>query len=40
MQARTTVAGLTPGQLYFFRFRAHSRKGLGDYSDAVTCRVL
>jgi hypothetical protein len=40
IQARTTVTGLTPGQLYFFRFRAHGRKGLGDYSDAVTCRVL
>jgi hypothetical protein len=40
LRCKTTVADLVPGQLYFFRFRAHTRKGLIDASDAVKCRVL
>jgi hypothetical protein len=40
LRCKTTVADLVPGQLYFFRFRAHTWKGLGDVSDAVKCRVL
>ncbi|MEO7331646.1 MAG: fibronectin type III domain-containing protein [Minicystis sp.] len=39
MQARTTITGLLPGQLLYFRFRAHTRKGLGDYSNVVKCRA-
>ncbi len=39
MRARTTISGLQPGQMLYFRFRAHTRKGLGDYSDVVKCRV-
>lgn len=39
MRANTTMSGLTPGQVYFFRFRALTRKGLGDYSDVVQIRV-
>jgi hypothetical protein len=35
MSARTTIAGLVPGQVYAFRFRARTPKGLGDYSDVV-----
>lgn len=35
MTAKTRVSGLTPGQTYYFRFRAQTRKGLGDYSDVV-----
>jgi hypothetical protein len=30
-KASTTYSGLTPGQLYYFRFRAHTRKGMTDY---------
>jgi hypothetical protein len=33
------MTGLTPGQVYFVRFRAQTRKGLGDYSDVVKIRV-
>jgi len=40
MKASTTVSGLTPGQVYYFRFRARTRKGLGDYSDVVKLMVL
>jgi hypothetical protein len=40
MKADTTVAGLTPGQVYSFRFRAQTRKGLGDYSQVVSLMVL
>ncbi len=39
IQARTTITGLLPGQVLYVRFRAHTRKGLGDYSDVVKCRV-
>ncbi len=40
LKARATITGLTPGQRYYFRFRAHTRKGLGDYSDVVTLIVI
>jgi hypothetical protein len=40
MQASTSVTGLIPGQVYYFRFRAHTRKGLGDYSDVVRFMAL
>ncbi len=40
MTARTTIAGLTPGQVYYFRFHGRTRKGAVDYSDAVKCMVL
>jgi hypothetical protein len=35
MKSGTTISGLTPGQVYYFRFQARTRKGLGDYSDVV-----
>jgi len=40
MKTSTTVSGLTPGQVYYFRFRARTRKGLGDYSDVVKLIVV
>jgi hypothetical protein len=40
MQASTSISGLIPGQIYYFRFRAHTRKGMGDYSDVVRLMVL
>jgi hypothetical protein len=40
MQASTSVTGLIPGQVYYFRFRAHTRKELGDYSDVVRFMAL
>lgn len=33
---KTTVAGLTPGQVYYFRFRALTKKGKSDYSQVVS----
>jgi hypothetical protein len=33
--ANTSVAGLTPGKTYYFRFRAHTRKGMTEYSSTV-----
>jgi hypothetical protein len=36
MMSRTTVTGLTVGTTYFFRFRAETRKGLGDWSAIVS----
>lgn len=35
MKCKTTVSGLTVGTMYYFRFRARTRKGLGDYSITV-----
>lgn len=32
--SKTTITGLTPGQLYYFRFRALTTKGMTDYSAA------
>lgn len=40
MLAKTVVTGLTPGQVYSFRFRARSRKGMGAYSDPVKLMAL
>jgi hypothetical protein len=40
LQARTTVGGLVPGQVHYFRFRAQTRKGMGDPSDAVRLMVI
>jgi hypothetical protein len=38
-RVKTTIAGLTAGQMYYFRFRIHTAKGLGEYSDVVKCRI-
>lgn len=40
MRADTMISGLTPGEVYYFRFRAFSRKGLTDYTDVVALRAL
>lgn len=34
--ASTSISGLTPGQLYYFRFRALTPKGKGNYSQVVS----
>ena len=36
MKAKTMVTGLTVGTTYYFRFQAHTRKGLGDWSMTVS----
>jgi hypothetical protein len=36
MQAKITISGLTPGQMYYFRFCALTRKGMGDWSQATS----
>jgi hypothetical protein len=38
--AKTTVSGLSPGQVYYFRFQVRTRKGLSDYVDAVKLMVI
>jgi hypothetical protein len=40
MQASTVISGLTPGQTYYFRFRALTRKERKDYSQVVRLMVL
>jgi hypothetical protein len=35
LQASTVITGLTPGQTYYFRFRALTRKERKDYSQVV-----
>lgn len=40
MQASTVISGLTAGKVYYFRFRALTRKGKGDYSQIVSLMVL
>ena len=35
MKCKTTISGLATGAVYYFRFRAQTNKGLGDYSDIV-----
>jgi hypothetical protein len=35
LQAKTTVSELTPGVTYGFRFRAVTRRGVGDWCDAA-----
>jgi hypothetical protein len=37
---KTTIPGLTPALLYFFRFRCRGPKGLSDWSQVVSFRVL
>jgi spore coat protein U-like protein len=39
MKASTTIAGLTMGQVYYFRFHAQTRKGVGNYSQVVSLLV-
>ncbi len=39
MKAKLLVTGLTPGLVYYFRFRAHTRKGPVDYSQVVSLMV-
>ena len=39
MKAKLLLTGLTPGQVYYFRFRAHTRKGPVDYSQVVSLLV-
>lgn len=39
MRARTELAGLTPARTYYFRFRALTRAGWGDYSQIVSLLV-
>ena len=36
MRSKITIAGLTPGSVYYFRFRAQARKEMGDYSQIVS----
>ena len=38
-KARTTIAGLTLGQVYAFRMRALTTKGKGDYTQVVSLLV-
>ena len=40
MQASTEISGLTVGKVYYFRFRALTRKGKQDYSQVVSLMVL
>lgn len=40
MKARVVVSGLTPGRVYYFRFQAQTRKGLGDFSQIVSLMVI
>jgi len=39
MQCRTKVSGLTSACVYYFRFRAPTRRGLRDYSQVVSLLV-
>jgi hypothetical protein len=39
MKAVTVISGLTPGQTYYFRFRALTRKGMRDWSQIVSLLV-
>ena len=39
MQAHTLISGLTPGQTYYFRFSARTRKGPVDVSQVVSLIV-
>ena len=36
MKAKTTCTGLTPATVYYFRFRAQTRKAMGDWSTVVS----
>jgi hypothetical protein len=39
MKHVTVISGLTPGQTYYFRFRALTRKGMRDWSQVVSLIV-
>ncbi len=39
MKTRVLVSGLTPGQVYYFRFHAHTRKGPVDVSQIVSLMI-
>jgi hypothetical protein len=39
MTAKITIAGLTPGQTYYFRYRTLTRKGMSDLSQIVSFLV-
>jgi hypothetical protein len=39
LQAKTTVTQLTPGMTYGFRFRALTRRGVGDWCEPVSYMV-
>ena len=39
LKARVTLTGLTPAKVYYFRFRAQTRKGMGDYSAVASLLV-
>jgi hypothetical protein len=39
MKAKLVVTGLTPGKVYYFRFRAMTRKGPVDFSQVVSRMV-
>ena len=39
MKHVTVISGLTPGQTYYFRFRALTRKGMRDWSQVVSVIV-
>jgi hypothetical protein len=39
LQAKTEVTGLTPGSVYYFRFRAVTKTGEGDFSQIVSALV-
>jgi hypothetical protein len=36
LTAKTTIEGLTPGTLYYFRYRPVTKLGEGDWSAIVT----
>jgi hypothetical protein len=38
--ASTPIHGLTPGVLYWFRYRVRTSQGLSDWSDAITLLVV
>jgi hypothetical protein len=40
VHARFRLTGLVPGTLYWFRHRALTRDGVGDWSDPITFRVV
>jgi hypothetical protein len=39
MKSRTELSGLTPGSMYYFRFRTFTRTGRQDYSQVVSLLV-
>lgn len=39
LQARTVISGLLSARVYYFRFRALTRKGVGDFSQVVSLLV-